>query len=350
MKQRHGGDIYHHPKAMDFSTNVNPYGPPKGVMDEIKKSIWKIKTYPDPDCRDLRKALGEKLEIPENRIILGNGSADLMFALCQAIKPQKALIPLPSFLEYQRALLAADCKVMTYKTRKEEGFSLGKDFVDAIGKGIDMVFLCNPNNPTGNMIEHNLLIDILKKCQETDTYLVVDECFNEFISGAKKHTLLPLVEKNEKLLIIKAFTKLYGIPGIRLGYIITGDETIPGKIRKVTQPWSISVLAQEAGLAALKEDAFVAESLSNIEKEKRRMIIAMSKAGYLIYESAANFIFFEGQEDLAEICLERGILIRDCSSFAGLDQGYFRVCVRTRWENEKLLKVLTEVKQNTKES
>ncbi|MCM1258686.1 MAG: aminotransferase class I/II-fold pyridoxal phosphate-dependent enzyme [Roseburia sp.] len=350
MKQRHGGDIYHHPKAMDFSTNVNPYGPPKGVMDEIKKSVWKINTYPDPDCRDLRKALEEKLGVPGNQIILGNGSADLMFALCQAVKPEKALIPLPSFLEYQRALLAVDCKVMTYKTRKEEGFSLRKDFVDAIGEDMDIVFLCNPNNPTGNVIEHNLLIDILKKCQETDTYLVVDECFNEFISGARKHTLLPLVEKNEKLLIIKAFTKLYGIPGIRLGYIITGDEALPGKIKKVTQPWGISVLAQAAGLAALKGDAFVAESLSNIEKEKRRMIIAMSKAGYLIYESAANFIFFEGEEDLAEICLNRGILIRDCSSFAGLSEGYFRVCVRTRWENEKLLKVLAEAKQKTKES
>lgn len=350
MKQRHGGDIYRYPKVMDFSTNINPYGPPKGVTEAIKKNAGKINTYPDPDCGELRKALGEKLEVDGKRIIFGNGSADLMFALCQGIRPQKALIPLPSFLEYQRALLAAGCKVTTYKTGKEEGFSLGGDFVDAITDSTDIVFLCNPNNPTGNVIDRKLLKKILIKCQETDTYLVVDECFNEFIPGAKKHTLLPLVKEYEKLLIIKAFTKLYGMPGIRLGYGIAGDETLPGKIDKVTQPWGISVLAQTAGLAALQEDAFVAESLSNIEKEKRRMIIAMSKAGYLIYESAANFIFFEGEPDLAEVCLKKGILIRDCSSFAGLGEGYFRICVRTRWENEKLLRVLTEAKEKERES
>ncbi len=137
------------------------------------------------------------------------------------------------------------------------------------------------------------------------------------------------------------------MPGIRLGYALTGDEELPGKVKKVTQPWNISVLAQEAGLAALKEDDFVKESLSNIEKEKRRMIIALSKAGYVIYESAANFIFFEGDYHLAETCLEQGIFIRDCSSFAGLSKGYYRVCIRTRWENDKLLKVLIEAKHET---
>ncbi len=241
----------------------------------------------------------------------------------------------------------AGCKVLTYKTRKEEGFSLRKDFLEAITEGMDMVILCNPNNPTGNVIERNLLKDILIKCQETGTYLIVDECFNEFIPGAKKHTLLPFVEEYDKLIILKAFTKLYGMPGIRLGYALTGDEELPGKVKKVTQPWNISVLAQEAGLAALKEDDFVKESLSNIEKEKRRMIIALSKAGYVIYESAANFIFFEGDYHLAETCLEQGIFIRDCSSFAGLSKGYYRVCIRTRWENDKLLKVLIEAKHET---
>lgn len=350
MKQKHGGDIYHYPKVLDFSTNINPYGPPKGVTEEIKKNVWKINAYPDPDCGALREALSGKLNVPGKQIIFGNGSADLMFSLCQGIKPQRALISLPSFLEYQRALLAVGCKVQTYKTSREEGFSLGKDFLDAITDSVDIVFLCNPNNPTGNVIERNLLKEIADKCEKTDTYLVVDECFMDFIPGAKRHTLLPLVEKYEKLLILKAFTKLYGMPGIRLGYCIAGDGTLPGKIQKVTQPWNISILAQTAGIAALKEDSFVTESLSNIEKEKRRMIIAMTKEGYFIYESAANFIFFEGRKDLAEICLEQGILIRDCSSFAGLGEGYFRVCVRTRWENEKLLRVLTEAKRKTEES
>ena len=347
MKQNHGGDIYRFPKVTDFSTNINPYGPPKGVTEAIKKNLWKIHMYPDPECRVLREALGEKLGAAKKKIILGNGAAELMFSFCQGLKPKKALIPLPSFLEYQRALLSAGCKVLTYKTRKEEGFSLRKDFLEAITEGMDMVILCNPNNPTGNVIERNLLKDILIKCQETGTYLIVHECFNEFIPGAKKHTLLPFVEEYDKLIILKAFTKLYGMPGIRLGYALTGDEELPGKVKKVTQPWNISVLAQEAGLAALKEDDFVKESLSNIEKEKRRMIIALSKAGYVIYESAANFIFFEGDYHLAETCLEQGIFIRDCSSFAGLSKGYYRVCIRTRWENDKLLKVLIEAKHET---
>lgn len=347
MKQNHGGDIYRYPKVTDFSTNINPYGPPKGVTEALKKNIWKIHMYPDTECSDLKEALGKKLGVKKQRIILGNGSAELMFSICQGLKPKKALIPLPSFLEYQRALLSAGCKVMTYKTHKGEGFSLRKDFLDAITENMDMVFLCNPNNPTGNVIERNFLKDILIKCQETGTYLIVDECFNEFIPGAKKHTLAPFLEEYDKLIILKAFTKLYGMPGIRLGYALTGDEELPGKVKKVTQPWNISVLAQEAGIAALKEEDFVKESLSNIEKEKRRMIIALSKAGYVIYESAANFIFFEGEENLAERCLEKGILIRDCSSFPGLSKGYYRVCIRTRWENEKLLKVLTGDKSGT---
>lgn len=350
MKQNHGGDIYHYPKAVDFSTNINPYGPPKGVTEALKKNIWKIHMYPDPECRVLREALEKKLGVKKQQIILGNGTADVMFSLCQGLKPKKALIPLPSFLEYQRALLSAGCKVLTYKTHKEEGFSLRKDFLEAITESMDMVFLCNPNNPTGNVIERNLLKEILSKCQETGTYLVVDECFNEFIPGAKKHTLLPFLEEYDRLIILKAFTKLYGMPGIRLGYALAGDEGLFEKVRKVTQPWDISVLAQEAGLAALKEDDFVKESLSNIEKEKRRMIIALSKAGYVIYESAANFIFFEGPDNLAETCLKQGVLIRDCSSFSGLSQGFYRVCIRTRWENEKLLRVLTEAKCKEGES
>lgn len=349
MKQNHGGDIYQYPKVVDFSANINPYGPPKGVTDALKKNVGKIQAYPDPLCGALREALGKKLGVSKQRIILGNGAADLMFSLCQGLKPQKALISLPSFLEYQRALLSAGCKVLTYKTHKEEGFSLRRDFLDAITESMDMIFLCNPNNPTGNVIERDLLKEILKKCQETETYLIVDECFNEFIPRAKQHTLLPFAEDYDKLIILKAFTKLYGMPGIRLGYAIAGEESLPGKIRKVTQPWNISVLAQEAGLAALKEDDFVKESLSNIEKEKRRMIIALLKAGYVIYESAANFIFFEGDKNLGETCLKRGILIRDCSSFPGLSEGYYRVCVKTRWENEKLLNILVEEKLKSKE-
>ncbi len=350
MKQEHGGDIYQYSKVLDFSTSVNPYGPPKGIVETLKKCAGQINTYPDTECRKLREALAQKLEVEKRQLVMGNGAADLIFSLCQAVKPKKALIPVPSFLEYERALKVMDCKITFYETHKEEGFCLRSDFIDAITKDVDIVFLCNPGNPTGAMINRNLLKDIIEKCQETETYVVVDECFIPFIPGAKKNTVKHLAKSYDRLFVLNAFTKIYGMPGIRLGFGLTGNLELLERIKRVTQPWNISTLAQAAGIAALQEDKFIADSLKKIEEEKRRMIIALSKGGYLIYESAANYIFFEGNEDLAEQCLKKNILIRDCGSFRGLEDGYYRISVRTRWENEMLLKILIEEKQKAKET
>lgn len=343
MKQQtHGGDIYRHKEVLDFSSNMNPLGVPAGVYRALEENLCNIRNYPDTECEELKKALAEHEQIAKEWIVCGNGAAELIYTLAQAIRPQKALIQSPTFLEYERALQSVECNISYYKAKRENAFRVQEDFLDHITTELDMIFLCNPNNPTGTLIEPDLMRVICKKCREQNVWLIIDECFLDFLPEKSVYTMKKELEQNSKIFILKAFTKLYAMAGLRLGYGMTGSQELLAEMSRMVQPWNVSVPAQTAGVAALKEEAYVKAGRELVRQENIRMKKRMQEMGYRCLDSKVNYIFFEGPQDLYEKCLKEGILIRDCSNYVGLRKGDYRIAIRRQEENDRLLEVLTK--------
>jgi len=335
----HGGDIYRNKNVLDFSANMNPLGTPESVIKAAADSMKDIKNYPDIRCSVLRTKLAEYESVPEYSLIFGNGAAELIFALINALKPDNALTAVPSFAEYEQALVSAGCKIEYYTLKQSNCFSIGRDFAGLISDDTDIVMLCNPNNPTGVLIDAEILSMIVSKCCETGTFLMIDECFLDFVDGGNELSLKHKAIEYDNVFILKAFTKRYAMAGIRLGYGICGSRAVTDKMIKALQPWNVSIPAQAAGTAALGEDEYVGRAMNLIAEEKKFLMKGLSDLGYDVFDSKANYIFFKAPADLYDQALSRGILIRDCGNYRGLSGGYFRIAVKTHSENEQLIKV-----------
>ena len=342
-KHKHGGDIYSREIEMDYSANISPLGLPRRSVEAIRASLERLVHYPDVECRSLRAMLSEKTGIPADFILCGNGAAELIFALANGCRPKKALVAAPGFAEYEQALSGCGCEVSFYELKEENGFAYQEDYLQKITEELDMVFLCNPNNPTGGTVDRPFLLAVAERCQACGCILVVDECFNQFLDQAECFTMKPYLEQYPDLVILDAFTKIYAMPGLRLGYCMTANESIRKNLRSVMQPWSVSTLAQVAGEAALEEEFYVDEVRTVIREERGFLEHEMRKMGLTVFPARANFIFFKGPEDLVERLLEKAILIRDCSNYRGLKKGYFRIAVRGHRENEALMQAFEAV-------
>lgn len=335
---KHGGNIYQEGAWTDFSANINPLGPPEGVRRAACESLSRIECYPDVECRRLRKALAQKEGVLGQQLIFGNGAAELIFALAMGLKPKKALLTIPGFAEYEQALSAMGCDCVYYNRR--DGFLVGEDFLDQIGDGLDLVILCNPNNPTGDLLEKAFLKRVLDQCRRHGTVLAVDECFLGFLEKPEDYSLKEYVNAYPNLFLLNAFTKLYAMPGLRLGYGMCSDGKLLSAMESALQPWNVSVPAQAAGEAALREDAYVERTRRLIRGERTYLERELAALGLEVYPGTANFLFFEGPAHLEEDLKRLGFLIRDCSNYRGLKEGYYRVAVRTREENDRLLAAL----------
>lgn len=343
QKHRHGGDVYSQKFKADFSANINPLGPPEGVIEAVKNSVSQIQNYPDVNCRRLTKVMAEHENVEEGHLIFGNGAAELIFALAAAFRPKKALLLAPGFAEYEEALEASGCSIQYYELKETHGYEIQQDYFDLITDDLDILFLCNPNNPTGVLIPQKFLVEALARCTKHQVFMVVDECFQGFIDPAETYSMKPYQALFDNLFVLNAFTKLYAIPGLRLGYGITCNRALLEEMQRVTQPWRVSIPAQEAGIAALAERNYVEETRELIRREREYLTIVLKGLGCKVFEAGANFIFFKGPLDLYERCLERGYLIRDCSNYRGLEKGYYRIAVRSKEENTGLLKVLKDL-------
>ncbi len=340
---KHGGDIYLNKNKNDFSTNVNLSGMPEGVIRAACEGVKLSSRYPDTECSDLRKAISNVLSIPAEQIICGNGAADLIYSIVLALKPNKALMPVPAFYEYEQALKIVECDIEYISMREEQQFILQEDFIDRIKEDTDIIFLCNPNNPTGNLIDKDLMYRIIHKCETDGIWLVVDECFMDFVEHRKDYSVMDQCVNARHLFILKAFTKLYAMPGLRLGYGICSNMELLKSMKKVSQPWNVSIPAQMAGIAALEEENYVVDSLELIKREKDYLIEELQKLGFRVYGSRANYLFFHAYPRLYALCLKKGILIRDCSNYHGLKEGYYRIAIKRHEDNEQLIQVLREV-------
>ena len=343
MKQQtHGGDIYRHKGVLDFSSNMNPLGVPEGVRRALEESLHSIRNYPDTECEELKAALAEHEQIPKEWIICGNGAAELIYTIVQAKRPHKALLQSPTFSEYGNALQSVGCSISYYESKRKDAFQIQEDFLEYIGDDIDMIFLCNPNNPTGILIDPGLLRRICEKCRERGVQLVMDECFLDFLAEQAEYTMKMELELNPDVFVLKAFTKLYAMAGLRLGYGMSSNQRLLELMSRMIQPWNVSVPAQAAGVAALQEEMYVETSRELVRGENARVKRCMRELGYACMDSKVNYIFFEGPENLYEKCLEKGILIRDCSNYRGMRKGDYRIAIRRPEENDRLLRVLKE--------
>ena len=343
-RQIHGGDIYRNPHVTDFSVNSNPLGIPEAVLQAVRMNVENMVHYPDVWCSELRKAIGNFEKTEMEHILCGNGAAELFFAAVLAVKPGRALLTAPAFSEYERALQVVDAEVEYYRLQKENEFQVGKNILDQITPQTDMVFLCNPNNPTGQVIEKVLIQEILEKCRECKAILLLDECFLDFLEEPEQYESKEFMKDYPELLVIKAFTKIFCMPGIRLGYAISTNRKLLEQMKKMLQPWNVSVLAQEAGKAALQNpEEYLKQTRAYIGLQKRWMIKELDMMEYRVYGSHANYIFFSGETGLYDRALEAGFLIRDCQNYEGLMEGYYRIAVRTQEENERLIVWLKEL-------
>lgn len=343
-KHIHGGDVYHHQGCIDFSANCNPLGTPEGIKKAIIKSLEHIGDYPQVGCAPLKEAIAEYEHTKPEQVICGNGAAEVIFSLCRAVNPKKALVPAPTFAEYEQALYSVGCQVEFFSLEKEKQFVLDEGFLNALTPDVDIIFLCNPNNPTGLLVPKQLLEKILDRCRELNILMAVDECFLDFVESPEAYTLKEHLEQYGNLFLLKAFTKRYAMAGVRLGYGLCGNRALLEKMESVCQPWNVSSIAQAAGLAALKETKYVEAGRKLTFEELAYLKKELSALGYFVYPSQANYVFFEGPEDLYDNLERKKILIRDCSNYSGLSKGYYRVAVKNHQDNRQLIQALQELK------
>ena len=346
MQLVHGGDWAGYRAefgrdALDFSANVSPLGLPEGVARAITAALPTADRYPDPLCRELRAKLALHEGVPAEQILCGNGAADLIFRLVWAKKPSRALVTAPTFAEYATALESVGCTVERFFLREQEDFAVTDAFCAAIRPGVDMVFLCQPNNPTGQLTALPLVEQILRRGAACGTLLVVDECFLDCLPDHALHTAKGLLGEGD-LVILKAFTKLYGMAGVRLGYCLCSDTELLARMRAAGQPWAVSSLAQAAGIAALDETEYVAKVRALIEAQRPVLADGLRALGLRVIEGRANYLLFRAPEALGEALRRKGAVLRSCGNYPGLDASWYRTAVRTENENRQLLALLAE--------
>ena len=343
MRYSHGGDIYTYGDLLDFSVNINPLGISEHVAEAAKQSIEKAEAYPDCQCRKLRKKLARRQGLPETYYVFGNGAAEIFYTLVLAEKPEKALLPVPAFSEYERALNTVGCRINYYGTEKEKGFCIDETFLNALNEETDIVFLCSPGNPAGAVTDRKLLLKAAQLCEKFQIRLVVDECFGGLLEEQEEHSVIKETVRYPHLIVVRAFTKTFAMPGLRLGYGVTSDTGLTEKMEQMRQPWSVSIPAQEAGIAALDEEARVREAAGLIAEERRFLEEQLERLGIETISSEANYILMYSEKDLFHELKKDKILIRDCSDYRGLTKGWYRIAVRKRKENQILIRSLEKI-------
>ncbi|ACL75643.1 pyridoxal phosphate-dependent aminotransferase [Ruminiclostridium cellulolyticum] len=346
----HGGDIYskrnlpNNTKLIDFSANINPLGLPEGVKKAILDSIDDFCNYPDPLCRELKKEISAYENVPEEYLFCGNGAADVIYRIASAIKPGKTLLTAPTFSEYEEAVKVFDSNITYHYLLREKNFNIDTDILDNITSDIRLMFLCNPNNPTGILTEKEMVLRIAEKCKATNTILVVDECFMEFLENPGDYSIVDSLDTYDNIIVLKAFTKIYAMAGLRLGYGICSDENIIEDLHRAGQPWNVSVAAQKCGMAALKEIDYVNRTRKLIKYNRIFLQNSLRKLGFEVINSKANYVLFRTEIKSLSFKLEKfGILIRSCDNYRGLDNKYFRIAVKSREDNEYLVNCIKKI-------
>lgn len=342
----HGGDIYSDTIEYDFSVNLNPLDCSDVINSIMKASVTAINTYPDPLQRDFRKAVAELEGVVAEEVLGGNGASELLMALIIMIKPSRVMLPAPCFAGYYHVLSTIDdCEIAAHSLVEDKGFLIDETFIEHLkkeaDKGLDLVILTNPNNPTGRSIPKEILTDVLEICRKHSIKLIIDESFIRMSEGT--YSMVNHIKDYNGLFVINAFTKLFSIPGIRVGYVVSDAGNIERLVRFLPE-WNMSVMAQKAGEICcryLLEENWEMRTQNIIEEEKKYLCSGLKKLGFKVYESDTGFVLFYSEKDVYKLLKEKKILIRDLSEMCGLGAGYYRVAVKKHSENELLLEAIS---------
>ena len=380
----HGGNIYkvfrekNIKEILDYSSNINPYGIPESLKKRITENLEILERYPDPDYVELREKLANLNNINLSDIVLGNGATEIIFLFMKVINPKKILIVSPTFGEYERAVKAVgtsrnsidlscsddnknienkEIEIEYFELKESDDFNLNiGNLKNELEKKYDLLIICNPNNPTGKFLKLAQTEEILKECNKYDTKLFIDEAFIEFLADEMKESIVNTEENKKNLFVTRAFTKFFAIPGLRLGYGMYFDKELEKKISEKKEPWSVNNIAEMAGLTVLDDTEYIEKTLKWIVEEKIYMYEKLNEiSGIKSYETEVNFItgkideklFSEGLnvKVLREKMLEQGILIRDASNFKFLDERFFRLAIKDRESNDRVIEAMKEIFQ-----
>ncbi|MFH1288660.1 MAG: threonine-phosphate decarboxylase CobD [bacterium] len=335
-------------EIIDFSANINPLGFPNSVGKIISSHLDDIARYPDPYCKDLKKAIASRLNISADNLLIGNGSMDLIFSLTLALKPKRALISIPTFSEYERAVRLAGGKCLFVKTHEANDFAVNTTEIIKRLDSTDLLFICNPNNPTGFLWDKEAVRFLADKCEKKGVFLVIDEAFMDFVEEKNASSMVTVMSNKKHVLVLRSLTKFFAIAGLRAGYL-AGNKKLLSRISSYQPPWSVNALAQMVACEIIKDTVFIKKSRDYVLKESNFLFKELQKIKSLKpYPASANFIFCRLENKkinagrLCDYCGGKGILIRDCSNFRGLDDRFIRVAVRRREANLRLISCLKE--------
>ena len=363
----HGGNIYkifrekNITEILDYSSNINPYAVPESLKQKIVENIGILERYPDPDYVELREKLAQLNKVELENIVLGNGATEAIFLFIKVIKPKKVLVVSPTFGEYERAVRVCknsksqkiEIEYFELEEKEEFRLNIGK-LKKELEKKYDLVIICNPNNPTGKFLKMAETEEILRECNRYDTKLFIDEAFIEFLEDGLKESIVNSGENKKNLFVTRAFTKFFAIPGLRLGYGIYFDKNLEKKIAEKKEPWSVNNIAEMAGITVLDDTEYIEKTLNWITEEKRYMYERLNEISRIKpYKSEVNFICVKIKDELIskgmnvkklrEKMTEEGILIRDASNFKFLDERFFRLAIKDRKSNDRVVRALREI-------
>ena len=337
-------------EIISFSANVNPLGISTRLRDELSEHIDAIQSYPDREYSGLRASIASYCGCETERVIVGNGSTELISLFIQTIHPKRALILGPTYSEYEHELSLEGGRASYYPLHSKNDFALNlDDFTSRLSDDIDLLILCNPNNPTSTCIDRGTLRLILDACMEHDIYVMIDETYVEFAEDYESVTAVPLTSYYNNVIILRGTSKFFAAPGLRLGYAITGNANILSQINRIKNPWMINSLAEIAGTIMFSDDEYMKKTRKLISAERTRVCSALSESDrYRVFVPTANFVLLKIEDTtlnsgaLFDRCIREKMMIRDCSTFPFLDDRFIRVCFNKPEENDKLLSALLQ--------
>ncbi|MCD4782061.1 MAG: aminotransferase class I/II-fold pyridoxal phosphate-dependent enzyme [Candidatus Omnitrophica bacterium] len=342
----HGGNIHEivrdkKIKVIDFSANINPLGIPEKIKRDLFKVFHQVEHYPDIESFELRRQIANYWDINHENILVTNGSVEGLYLLMQMYRPKNVCIPVPSFTEYERAARLIKSTVQKFCLRERDGFIPDLD----VFKKADMLVIGNPNNPTGNYLRDktNLLENLPFK------NIIIDEAFMDFEEKALQPSLIQIACKTDKITVLRTFTKFFCLPGLRVGYLVSHKKNIK-RLQQKQLPWSVNYLAQTAARMILNDNGFIKKSIKTINEERKYLAGQLQSINSIkVFPSVTNFLLIKilnkniTSKILRNALLNKGIIIRDCSNFRGLNNQYVRIAVRNRKENSKLVQEIKEV-------
>lgn len=354
-RRKHGGNIvaaeakYGLPAEsfIDFSASINPLGVPRPVREAVISNLHLLMQYPDPSASVLRQAIGEFLGVSPEHIIAGNGASELIYLAARVLKPKRALLLHPTFGEYGPAVVAAGGTQEVLLLPPETGFHLELRELTQLPqlKGIDLIFLCNPNNPTGRTWTREEVLELVYWAAPRGIEVVVDEAFMDFVDDSSQRQVVGWAPGCPNLLVLRSLTKVFALAGLRLGYAV-GRQSLIERLGFSRDPWSVNWLAQVAGVAALADQDYLLRTRQWIKEERKHLYHELRRLPDLeVWPTEANYFLLRlnGETTVHQLMQHlgpRGILVRNGSSFPGLGPQYFRVAVRTRAENQRLVEEL----------